>query len=79
MSLFAWDSPEVGLPGLSDFVDRYLTHGKDQIMYLLEPMSAEPIASLYESADQQLPQTQLRRVSDRYGDADDAGSEWMSE
>ena len=43
----------MGLPGLSDIVDRSLTSDNDR-MYLLEPMSAEPIASLCES-DQQQP------------------------
>ena len=48
-------------------------------MYLLEPMSAEPIASLFKSADQPHPQTQLRKVWDCCGDADDAGKQWSSQ
>ena len=56
-------------------------------MYLLEPMSAEPIASLYESADQPLPSSSaspqctssLNFVSDRCGDADDAGKQWSNQ
>ena len=34
---------------------RSLSISRQGPMYLLEPMSAEPIASLYESADQPLP------------------------
>ena len=43
----------MGMLGPSDIVNRSITPGKDR-MYLLEPLSAEPIALLYESAGQQL-------------------------
>ena len=59
-------------------------------MYFLEPMSATPISSLYESACQKLPAssaslqyTPILNFEESqiamYGDADDAGRQWSDQ
>ena len=82
-------SPQVGQPGPSDFVDRSLTLGKDQCSLSLRTHEcradfltlricrpATPLILCFSSVHLQ---TQLRRVSDRCGDADDAGKQWSNQ
>ena len=87
--LFVWACPQVGLPGPSDFVNRSLTPGKDQCSLSLRTHEcradfltlricrpATPLILCFSSVHLQ---TQLRRVSDRCGDADDAGKQWSNQ